>query len=117
MNLLKSMFNRNSHRALAFIGLAGGLFLLTFADAAWLRGQRAPGLAGESELAARIELTDLCLFTEARYTRHLSQADLHSAFQDHPVASEHFPSGSLVPPPRALTTDHANLDRKTEIPD
>lgn len=47
---------------------------------------------------SELELTDLCLFTEARYTRHLSQADLHSAFQDHPVALEHFPSGSLVTP-------------------
>ena len=117
MKFLKSIIARKSHCALAFLGLAGGLFLLTFADAAWLRGQRAPGLVQESQLAGRLELTDLCLFTEARYTRHLAQADLHSAFQDHPVALEHFPSGSLVPPPPALTTDHANLDRKTEIPD
>lgn len=48
----------------------------------------------------RFQLTDLCLFTEARYTRHPSMADLHSAFQDHPMALEHFPSGSLVSPPR-----------------
>ncbi len=47
-------------------------------------------------------LTDPCLFTEARYTRHLSQADLYSAFQDHPLAIEHFPSGSLVLPPEHL---------------
>jgi hypothetical protein len=47
-----------------------------------------------------LQLTDLCLFTEARYTRHPSMADLHSAFQDHPLALEHFPSGSLVAPPR-----------------
>ncbi len=110
-------FARKSHRALAFLALAGGLFLLTFADAAWLRARRAQGLAWETELAARLELTDLCLSTEARYTRHLSQADLHSAFQDHPVALEHFPSGSILPPPRALTTHHENLDRKTEVPD
>ncbi len=44
--------------------------------------------------------TDLCLFTEARYTRHLSQADLHSPFQDHPLSFEHFPSGSFVLPPQ-----------------
>lgn len=50
-------------------------------------------------LVQELGLTDLCLFTEARYTRHLSQADLHSAFQDHPLALEHFPSGALVPPP------------------
>jgi hypothetical protein len=113
----RSLFARKSHRALAFLVLAGALFLLTFADAVWLRARRAQGLAGASELAARLELTDLCLFTEARYTRHPSQADLHSAFQDHPTALEHFPSGSLLPPPQALTTHHANLDRKTEIPD
>ena len=51
------------------------------------------------KLVQKLGLTDLCLFTEARYTRNLSQADLHSAFQDHPMAFEHFPSGSLVLPP------------------
>ena len=54
------------------------------------------------QLARELHLTDLCLFTEARYTRHLSQADLQSAFQDHPLSFEHFPSGSLTLPP-ALT--------------
>ena len=47
-------------------------------------------------------LTDLSLFTEARYTRHLTQADRHTPFQDHPFALEHFPSGSLVTPPDLL---------------
>jgi hypothetical protein len=51
-------------------------------------------------LVRKLQLTDLCLFTEARYTRHPSMADLHSAFQDHPLALEHFPSGSLTTPPR-----------------
>ena len=45
-------------------------------------------------------LTDLCLFTEARYTRHPSQADMHAPFQDHPLSLEHFPSGSLLGPPQ-----------------
>ncbi len=52
------------------------------------------------QLARSLSLTDLALFTEARYTRHLSQADNHAAFQDHPLALEHFPSGSLIFPPR-----------------
>ena len=57
----------------------------------------------EKQLLVKIlKLTDLCLFTEARYTRHLSQADLHSAFQDHPMAFEHFPSGSVVLPPELI---------------
>lgn len=47
-----------------------------------------------------LQLTDLCLFTEARYTRNPAMADLHTPFQDHPFALEHFPSGSLVTPPR-----------------
>jgi len=44
-------------------------------------------------------LTDLCIFTEARYTRHPAMADDHAAFQDHPTALEHFPSGALAAPP------------------
>lgn len=63
----------------------------------------------QKQLVRQLEVTDLCLFTEARYTRHLSQADLHSAFQDHPVALEHFPSGSIVFPP-ALWISDDNLD-------
>jgi hypothetical protein len=47
-------------------------------------------------------LTDLCIFTEARYTRHPAVADLHSAFQDHPISLEHFPSGSIIGPPLHL---------------
>jgi hypothetical protein len=47
-------------------------------------------------------VTDLGLFTETRYTRHPSLADLHSPFQDSPLAMEHFPSGSLVQPPAQL---------------
>jgi hypothetical protein len=53
----------------------------------------------EKKLVHALGITDLCLFTEARYTRHPTQADLHSAFQDHPLALEHFPSGSLISPP------------------
>ncbi len=45
-------------------------------------------------------LTDLALWTEARYTRHPSQADLFAAFEDFPAALEHFPAGSIVPVPR-----------------
>lgn len=60
-----------------------------------------PAVARRAELVARLGLTDLALFTEARYTRHPSQADRHAAFQDHPFAFEHFPSGSVLPPRRS----------------
>jgi hypothetical protein len=49
-------------------------------------------------LVAALALTDLSLSSEARYTRHLSQADLFSAFQDFPASFEHFPTGSMIPP-------------------
>lgn len=113
----RAAFQRKSHRALACVALAAAMFLWTFADAA---GQRVAGerrLRREASLVERLGLTDLCLFPEARYTRHLSQADRHSAFQDHPLAFEHFPSGSLVTPPRMIAIPHANLDRKAKIPD
>jgi len=67
-------------------------------------------LARLSRMVEDLTLTDLCLFTEARYTRHLSQADLHSPFQDHPLSLEHFPSGSFVLPPQRFRQTHANLD-------
>lgn len=72
----------------------------TFVDAAVEVTAAEPRLAARAALVERLGLTDLALFTEARYTRNPSQADLHAAFQDHPFAIEHFPSGSLVAPPR-----------------
>lgn len=53
----------------------------------------------KKEMVKVLGITDLCLFTEARYTRHPSMADLNTPFQDYPLSLEHFPSGSLVEPP------------------
>ncbi|MDP1634022.1 MAG: hypothetical protein Q8L69_04995, partial [Gallionellaceae bacterium] len=72
------MHSRRSHRAFAFFALCLALFLLTFADAAMRRDAGARVLAANERLVAQLGLTDLCLFTEARYTRHPSQADLQS---------------------------------------
>lgn len=66
------------------------------------KGDYERTLANCKRLVRELQLTDLCLFTEARYTRHPSQADLHSPFQDYPMALEHFPSGSMVMPPPHL---------------
>jgi hypothetical protein len=84
--------------------LAAGL-LLVAATITLEPGPESPVRASQAERAEMVralQLTDLVLVTEARYTRHLSQADRHSAFQDHPLALEHFPSGSLLGPPPAL---------------
>jgi hypothetical protein len=86
---------------LFLIALSLGVVLLTlsFVDAACRTRAASPAIERRGRLVATLDLTDLALFTEARYTRHPTQADLHSAFQDHPMAFEHFPSGSLVPAP------------------
>ena len=63
----------------------------------------------KAEMVEKLELTDLCLFTEARYTRHLSQTDFNTPFQDHPMSFEHFPSGSIVEPPDQLRMKGDNL--------
>ena len=90
----------SDHLALAaLLGLAA-------LEACWLhaRARADDGQARQSSaaLVRRLGLTDPALFTEARYTRHLSQADRFAPFQDHPHALEHFPSGSAVSPPPAL---------------
>lgn len=108
---------RPADRALIVLLLAAGGFALTFVDAARLQRVNAPATAATAALVERLQLTDPVLFTEARYTRHPTQADLQSAFQDHPVALEHFPTGSLLPPPAGILTSYENLDRKTAPPD
>jgi hypothetical protein len=84
--------------ALAFL-----LFLLMAAHASWKQRDDLEALQAKRLLVRTLQLTDIALFTDARYIRHLSQADLHTAFQEHPAALEHFPSGSLVAPPSMLT--------------
>jgi hypothetical protein len=64
------------------------------------RARRLPELEAKASLVRSLGLTDLCLFTEARYTRHPSQADRFAPFQDAPGSPEHFPSGSFVAPPQ-----------------
>lgn len=92
---------RISDRFLLLLGLLTGLFLLTLLDAAGPHSGAEARRQANRQLVARFQLTDPALFTEARYTRHLSQADRHAPFQDHPLAIEHFPSGSLLPPPQS----------------
>lgn len=91
---------RKSDRLLLLFVLLAGLFLWSLVDATRSSLRGGDGIRQTRLLVGELGLTDPALFTEARYTRHLSQADLHSAFQDHPMALEHFPSGSLLLPPQ-----------------
>jgi hypothetical protein len=101
---------RKSSLALALAAGAALLLGTMFAHAGLQRRADLPLLDRVAGVVARLELTDLALFTEARYTRHLSQADLHSAFQDHPTALEHFPTGSIAGPPAGLRRNHGRRD-------
>ena len=87
--------------ALTVLAMLLLLFGLTLADAAW-RSWSVDRSANRA-LIQELGLSDLSLFTEARYTRHPSQADRFAPFQDHPAALEHFPTGLLLPPPPHLT--------------
>lgn len=95
------VFDKWRGSTLAAWALAAGFMalLLTWLDAGRLAEERAAARRAGHALAARAGLTDPALFNEARYSRHASQADRHAPFQDHPLALEHFPAGSLVPPP------------------
>jgi hypothetical protein len=103
------MFQRKS--SVFFLYILTNMILLALVFAHNFVRQKAaePVLRAKSELVSRYELTDLCLFTDARYTRHPAMADLNTAFQDYPMSFEHFPSGSLMaPPPHLHRKNHAN---------
>jgi hypothetical protein len=86
------------------------LFGLMLAHAGSKVKGEAPRLLKTENLVRTLELTDLCLFTEASYTRHLSQTDFHTPFQDYPMSLEHFPSGSLFGPSATGNRPHAKMD-------
>jgi len=92
------------------------LFIQTFAlgclftHASYKKQVDTSHLQEKADLVQKLGLTDLCLFTEASYTRHLSLADFHTAFQNSPMALEHFPSGSLVTHPPATKKMYENVD-------
>ncbi|MDP1899041.1 MAG: hypothetical protein Q8K96_01125 [Rubrivivax sp.] len=89
---------RGSSLALGWLGALLLAALGAVAHAAWGRAGAEARVLQARALVRALDLTDLAWFTEARYTRHLSQADLHSAFQDAPASLEHFPAGSLLRP-------------------
>jgi len=90
---------RKSAVFISFTSLQIVLFISIVLHARSSQITTGPELQDRVALVKSLSLTDLCLFTEARYTRHPAMADRFAPFQDHPTALEHFPSGSLVTPP------------------
>ena len=93
---------RKSTVFLSFSALGILSVALTILDGHMSRSYAAPMLEERTRMVKTLGLTDIALFTEARYTRHPSQADRHSPFQDHPGSMEHFPTGSFMPPSQRL---------------
>ena len=65
----------------------------------------------KKQLVKHLKLTDLSLWTEARYTRHPSQADIFTPFQDFPSSFEHFPAGSIIGPQNITMSTPAETGR------
>ena len=86
------------------------LFTAIIVLSMYARAAAGPQLDRKGELVRNLELTDLCLFTEASYTRHLAMTDLNTPFQDAPFSFEHFPTGALVSPPEHLVRYHVQRD-------
>ncbi len=101
---------RKSSLFLLFLAAGITFLVLMFVHASVQMKAGAASLQANADLVGKLGITDLCLFTEASYTRHLSQADLHTPFQNGPMSLEHFPSGSLVMPPAVIRKINGKVD-------
>jgi len=93
---------RKSDVFFIYMAINLALAVLALAHSVLARPAAMESIRVQAKMVRELDLTDLCLFTEARYTRHPSQADRHTPFQDHPMSLEHFPSGSIVGPPAVV---------------
>jgi hypothetical protein len=101
---------RKSSVFLIYLAVNLILLALMLVHAGLARKAETNSLAAKSEMVEELGITDLCLFTEASYTRHLSQSDVFTPFQDGPSLPDHFPSGGVVRPPQALMKPNEKLD-------
>jgi hypothetical protein len=88
-------------RSTIYLGATAGLLLVLggiFLHASGEVRASGPLFARKTALVRQLELTDLCLFTEASYTRHLSMTDLSTPFQDSPMSLEHLLPGRFCFP-------------------
>ncbi len=70
-------------------------------------------IAGERKLVQALHLTDFCLATESRHTRHISLPEPIAPFQDVPGYLDHFPTSTFFwPPPQARVWNHLYLQKQ-----
>jgi hypothetical protein len=104
------MICRRSSLFLLFLVVNTALLFLMFVHAGYRQRADVAVLHQKAVMVRTLGLTDMCLFTEASYTRHMSQADIHTPFLGTPTSMEHFPSGALVMPPPLLRKLNEKLD-------
>ncbi|QWV93946.1 hypothetical protein KP004_01780 [Geomonas oryzisoli] len=100
-------------RSTIFLGTAAGLVLGLGGMILHTRAQERASqqaLARNAALVKRLQVTDLCLCTEAGYTRHPSMTDFATPFQDAPMSLEHFPTGAVIQPPPHVVARHGKHD-------
>ncbi len=102
------MSKQKSHLFLLFIAILLTLVGVMFLHAAIRQEADRALLDQKREVVEQLGLTDLCLFTDARYARHPSMADFATPFQDYPLSLDHFPSGSFVNVPPHLNHQAKN---------
>ncbi len=101
---------RKSSGFLTVLAAAAVLALFAAVHASYRRALAAETIETDKRLVRELGLTDLCLFTEASYTRHPSQADLHTPFGEGPFTLDHFPSGGMMAPPPVVRELDEDLD-------
>jgi len=107
---------RRSDRVLPVLGLLVLLVAATWLDGLRLRRQRWQAAERNVRLAADLRLTDLSLFADAPWLRHLAVADALGSIQDGPGAFDYSRGGSLVGPPTSATSHHAAVAEPTALP-
>ncbi len=93
---------RPSTLVLLLLALQLGALALVLWDTGREHAARRHATRASAQLTRWLGLTDPALFTEAHYTRHPSLHGPQAALFDHPLAQDHFPSGSLLTAPPAL---------------
>lgn len=56
-------------------------------------------LSQEAEIVRLLHITDMCVATESRHTRHIALPEPAAAFQDIPGFLDHFPTSTFFWPP------------------
>ncbi len=74
-------------------------------------------ISGEQSLVRTLYLTDFCLATESRHTRHIALPEPIAPFQDVPAYLDHFPTSTFFWPPPQARQWNSLFTRKQTVPE